>query len=210
MNFQDICAAIGLILSILSVPGSLYTIRALYRDFYAVPDPHWIISQIRSSVSGAPSDGRVLINFDPNKATVPGTFENAVYKFVERCPLERDKRDIVRYPQYVLVNKEMYPFWRGFGIASLGLIAAYWSVVFFGVSPHLRADTSFQLTIAGSTLFFVSLAFWSFRMFYGLKEGYEAAKEYIEYLKSKEIALTVEFTQSAKLYEREHAASPPA
>src|SRR5262245_27247431 len=103
----------------------------------------------------------------------------------------------------------MYPlgFFGALVFASLGSLMATvgvssWRAVLSGS----RAEDAFgvvPITIGG--LVMLAMAYWKFREAWRSKRILDATKAYMDYLREREIAVGVEFTQSKAAFERERS-----
>jgi hypothetical protein len=206
MTWQDWLAVCGFLLAVAGIPSSYFAFRTLLTELVILPDEvERLAAEIRHSLTAARAKGRVLLEFDMERAAVEGTLENIASRFSQLCPLEEDRRLLPHNPLGLMrSNATIYFMFRFYGYMVLFLFVFLWLLFFFIPSgPEARSTLQvimFDLVFFGISALLASVAFLIFRRARAYKRGHDAAEGYLNFLKEREIFIRVEFTQSADAF----------
>lgn len=208
---MDWLAVFGAITALIGVPGSLYAFVQIRRDIERDRDKKInTVADVKSIISSAGE--RVLIEFDDAKANVSGTFENAVMSFATTYPDARDARWLKRNPHGLIEsNRFMLRHYALQSVSMIAILVIMWALVLliFAFSPGRGSRFVDFLILAcvlgGTGAFFGTWSYVTYRWAEWYRRRRDAAQAYADYLDSREIALSLEFTQSKRMFDIEQA-----
>jgi hypothetical protein len=210
---MDWLSLLGAILGIIGIPGSLYAFVQMKRDMEASgPSVPKTAADVRSAM--APAGDRVLIEFDMQKAEMAGTFENAVMRLVNMYPDTEDTRALLKNPRGFLAgNKFKLRFCAEQSVIAIGILILLWTVMVVTISlTQLYAPPGKELGFigwVGLIPFFVVpglvCGMWAYRARLAAeryKIRRDATQAYLDYLQAREINVSLEFTQSKRMFDQ--------
>lgn len=218
-GFIVISTIFTVVAALTNIPAFVYYIKLFRKESEEKkPSKERTPSDVVQSLV-SPAEERVLIEFNPDQANVPGTFEAAVMTLVRASP-EDDVSSLIYNPRgfrnadSVIVRVREYESVMA-AIAMLivwvVLLATSISVLFYYHTPD--SELSPWRFLALMPLFILAgLPFgaWSYKakkQADRFRARRDAADAYLDYLKSREIDIGLEFTQSKRMYEQEKASA---
>jgi hypothetical protein len=216
---MDWLGIISVACAILGIPGSLLAFKLLKNEWDGGPQQSAALAaEIRAALARSDED-RVLLKFDQANFAVPNTFENAVQKFVDACPIEEDARRLVYNPIGIARSNDfMLGLKTHQTIMAIVALLVVWLTfaVAFAVAPAVGADgqvkergwldlISMMMIIALISFALVTWAYLSRRTAERYRQARDAARAYMEYLRAHDIHIRSEFTQLKQTHDRARA-----
>lgn len=206
VSWQNFMIVSSFLLAIFGIPSSYYAFRMMWKDLFSPQESvDQFIAELKSASSPLQANDRVVLTFDKERASTPGTFENVAYKAAEAYPLQKDRHLIILYPEGVLRgNATMLPMLHFVGLSMFGTFAILWFLIIILQPPF---SIFYILYFMGMSVVLLSVGYLTLRHARKLKRGQDIASAYLNYLKHREISVGREFTQSRNAFERERTSA---
>jgi len=203
-----VCAIIG-------VPGSIYAIKLIRDDLAgeskrSAAQSAAMAAEIMRAI-GQTDEDRVLLQYDPDNVVMSGTFENAVEEFVKAYPFKTDTEVMIYRPSLVLTRDDNMLFSTTMHaiILAVSAVILLTAVVIMEIAfrnqPHVQTSwlsSLFATFFIASVVFaFAAAAYLCLRAANRYRAARDAIQAYLDYLRTHEIRIQPEFTQSRRMHD---------